>query len=208
MTLELDISDDFKAVVDWLKPVTVDGQPVSEVLRRAISTREAIASGGKYQSSDVAFHVDTADFADQPNLGSSIVDDDGTWTVIQVRKETLANRWRCVSRQLKLSSPVTVTIETATFAKGDSGAQEPVWASSTTASAEIHIDHERNLIQNDTRVGVQKAKVYFAEVQTLTTQNRIVGPDSTVYTVIKWMGLDDIKNLFYAECEVSKWPRN
>lgn len=207
MSFNVDIAGDFGDVVDWLNPATVDGTEVDHCLRRAIDTKEAAASGGKYLASDVAFHVDIAERATRPAIGGSIVDDDGTWTILSVAKQTLANRWRCVCRLLWIDPTLTVTIQKATFAKGITGANEPTWT--TLASgvvAKIHIEEREVESTRANRTTRTRANVYFAAPQAITVACRVVASDGAIYKILSWDGFDDIENLFRATAEVSKWP--
>jgi hypothetical protein len=209
VNLSLDIASDFAAITDWLRIVTVDGQSVDKTLRRAITTREAQASGGKYLTSDAAFHLDKALHPAEPMVGWQIVDESVAWTILSHELHTLANRWRCVCRKLKISAGEVVSIQRATYTKGATGAKEPAWttiASGVSAraqylSAEIDTGHA-------SRSTTTNAKVYFADPQTLQQGDRIVSNAGTILKVIRWEGFDSIEALFSAECEVSKWPQS
>lgn len=203
MTPTLDISTDFATVTDGLASATVDGTAVTAVLRRAVSTNEAAKSNGKYLSSDTVFHVDVAEKASRPAVGGLIVDADGNWTILEVAKQSLSNRWRCVCRQLYLDPSFTVTIQKATYAKGASGALEPTWSDEATGvAAKIVIDsEERDLHQENWRT-LRNAIVYFAASYPLTPQHRIIGPNDETLRVLSWEGFDEIKQLFAAKCEL------
>lgn len=206
MSFDLDIADDFASVVDWIKPVVVDGTEVEHALRRAIATKEAMASGGKYLASDVAFHLDSADHPEEPVIGTSIVDDDGTWTVLETAWQTLARRWRCVCRQLKIVGGQTVTIQSATYQKGATGAEEPTF-STVLSDVVARVQLETSTVEssNTNRTVVTKASVYFAEPLDLGASHRIISSGTTL-KVLSWEGFDPIEQLFKANCEVSRWP--
>ena len=209
MSLNIDIASDFAEIVDWINPVTVDGVDVDTALRRAIDTKEAAASDGKYLTSDVAFHLDVADHASRPEIGKAIVDGDGTWTILSVAKQTLANRWRCVCRQLTIDPAVLVSIQRATYEKGTTGAIEPSW---TTIAIDVVAKVQRLTQSMDVaygnRTGVTDAVVYFAEEYELQPADRIIGPDNEVLKVLSWDGFDRIDMLFKASCEISQWPQS
>jgi hypothetical protein len=209
MTLSTDIAADFGLVTDFLAPVTVDGASVNNALRRAVTTSEAARSGGKYLSSDTVFHLDIAELPSRPAIGGQIVDQDGdTYTILEVAKQTLANRWRCIARSLYLDPAQTVTIQQATFSKSTTGAQEPTWTDvATNVPAKVVIESETVDDTHDGRSLKQTATVYFATPQTLTPQYRIVS-GSTILKVIEWQGFDDLKALFRCKCEVSPWPES
>ena len=209
MTIGLDISTDFATIVDGLAVVSINGTDVNSVLRRAVTTKEAAQSSGKYLTSDTVFHVDINEHAARPAIGGQIVDQDGdTYTILEVAKQTLANRWRCICRKLSIEGGLTVTIQKATFVKSDTGAEEPTWANvAVDVSAKITIESETTDDAHDARNLTQTATVYFATPQTLTPQHRIVS-GATILKVIEWQGFDDIKALFRCKCEVSPWPES
>ncbi|MGA2031671.1 MAG: hypothetical protein ABSG68_05405, partial [Thermoguttaceae bacterium] len=56
---------------------------VLHALRRAVTTREAAASGGRYTTSDVTWHLPAAELSAPPQLADIIRDQDGCrWTVL------------------------------------------------------------------------------------------------------------------------------
>jgi hypothetical protein len=207
VSLELDIADDFTEITDWLREVLVDGQSVSKSLRRAITTKEAVDSGGKYRTSDVAFHFNRSMLAD-PKIGSQIADDSGTWTVLATEFQTLANRWRCVCRKLSIASGEQVTIQRATYTKGPTGAKEPTW-STLAANVLARVQYLTGEIDTGhaSRSTTTTAKVYFAAPQSLQQGDRIITNTNAVLKVLSWEGFNLIESLFAAECEVSKWPQ-
>jgi hypothetical protein len=208
MTLELDLSDDFALITDWLKPVVIDSVNVNACLRRAVGVREAAASGGKYTTSDTAFHLDSAECS-APAIGGTITDEDGDWTIISVDWQTFVKRWRCVSRQLAITGGLTVTIQQATYSKGATGAEEPTWANmSTGVSAKVHYESAEVETTHGNRVSMSTAKVYFASPQTLGAGYRILASDGATLKVMSWDGFDEIEQFFTATCEVSKWPQS
>lgn len=209
MSFAIDVSDDFGQITDWLNPVTVGITSVDRCLRRAIDTREAAVSDGKYLASDVAFHLDASEHPQRPAVGSTITDDDGDWVIISIARQTLANRWRCVCRQLWIDPTLTVTIQKATYTKSVTGAIEPAW--STVAEdvvAKIVIEAESVESMNSNRTTKQRASVYFTSSEELGSAHRIVGAEGEVLKVISWAGYDEIESLFKAECEVSRWPQS
>lgn len=208
MSLALSIADDFATIVDNLTPVTVAGQSVTAALRRAISTKEVAASGGKYVSSDTVFHLDRAEHTNQPEIGAAIADADGSWTILEAAWETFANRWRCVCRKLAIVGGSTVTIQRATYAKSTTGATEPTWSNvATGVLAKVQIESADIEDDRSNRTVRQSAFVYFASNQNLHPADRIIS-DSMTLKVLSWDGLSALDSLFRATCEVSKWPQS
>ena len=75
MATDFDPQSDFAQVADALEPATLrraDGSgstAVASALRRAVTTREAAASDGKYTTSDVHWHLAAAELPAPPRLG-------------------------------------------------------------------------------------------------------------------------------------------
>lgn len=207
MTLQLDISTDFAMITDWLAPVTVSGVIVESALRRAITVKQVQASGGKYLSSDVTFHLDRAELQQQPKLGTQIIDSDGRWTILGVHWETLANRWKCVCRKLSIDRCSTVTIQRATYAKSVTGAAEPTWATlATGVVAKVQFLQATVEADRSNRTTQKTATVFFLEEQSLQPSDRIIS-GSTTLKVLAWNGFSELEQLFTADCEVSIWPQ-
>jgi hypothetical protein len=185
VTLTLSISTDFADVVDGLSSVqyTPRGSStptaVANSLRRAISVREAAASDGKYTTNDVAFHLQNAVVVQGSVVGATI-DDGGTiYTVLDAHYETLASRWRCISRRVVVLTG-TADIYLTSWTKGASGAQEPttaVFASGVAAHIE-KIETNPTVIDGQ-RFTEDVYRIYLSGDYTLTKDHYIVnGPIS------------------------------
>jgi len=212
MTLALDIADDFEAITDNLKSVTVDGTTVQSCLRREVSTKEAMSSGGQYLSSDTVFHISQSRYPDRPAIGGQIVDADGVWTILVVQWQTFVNRWRCVCRQLFIdgSDPANrVTIQQATYAKGPTGAREPTWSNvETDVIARVQLVNTEVESVHADRTTRTIAKVFFAEPRTLDFTSRIITSGGMILKVLSWDGFSEVDQFFTATCEVSVWPQS
>ena len=210
MTLTLDIAEDFETVTDNLHSVTVDGINVNSALRRAVTTKEAAASGGKALASDTVFHLSALEQEARPAIGGAIVDSDGTWTILSVQWQTFVKRWRCICRQLFIdaSDPANkVTIQQATYAKGDTGAQEPAWQTiAQNVVAKVQWQSSRVSTEHTDRTTESVVKVFFTESRSLGVATRIITSDSKTLKVLSWDGFSEIDQFFTATCEVSQWP--
>jgi hypothetical protein len=139
MALNLDPSGDFPQAADATEAVTLrrrgtspgsPGTVVPHALRRAVTTREAAQSHGRYTASDVTWHLPTGELPESPRLGDVIADGEGRrWTVLEVQLATLGTRWRCTARDLAIVYALddTVTVLKASYAKGEGGAAEATW---------------------------------------------------------------------------------
>lgn len=211
MDLQTSIADDFDMVADWLKPITI--QSVSlDALRRAVSSKELSASGGKLLVSDTVFHFSAAKYSDSPTVGQTIADVDGNWTIIEVGKQTFVNRWKCFCRKLFIDDiPANrVTIQTATYAKGATGAEEPTWSTTgTNVLAIIQLGASTSEVVNINRSERTAVVVRFTQDMSLTAGTRIIASDGTVLKVLSWDGFNSAaEQYFTATCEVSIWPQS
>ena len=215
MGLATDIAGDFEALTDDLKAVTLVKRDATEVaitkaLRRAISHREAANSDGKYISGDVRFHFATSQVAARPELGAYIEDDDGNWRILEVGTETLNNRYACVCRNLAIVNELNtiLTLQSATYAKGSGGAQEPTWANvSTTIRGKVQVASADRETTHDTKQLPRLATIYLeTQILAVNTNYRFLGPDGTIYKVLGWDGPDRSDALFSVRCEVTNWP--
>ena len=140
MSVGFDPSTDFQDITDGLETITLDRRgssdnvTVTAALQRMISTRELRATGGsplssdgKLQSGDVRWHLPNAQVTTMPRMGDWIEDVSGNrFQILMVDNSTLQNRWMCAARNLRVAYGLedTITIERATYAKGDAGAFE------------------------------------------------------------------------------------
>jgi head-tail adaptor len=189
-----DPSDDFPEVIDGLEAVTLaraDGSPgvaVPSALRLATRTREAAPCGGHYQTSDVVWHLPTAELAEGPHLGDAIVDAAGQrWTILEVQCAGRGTRWRCAARNLAIAAGLdaTVDIEQATYAKGASGTDVPTWTL-WRAGVAARIQP----VQSDVRTAAgrqcveTRVTIYLAEDVGVAPAHRIRGPEGGYYTIL------------------------
>ena len=105
--MPLDISGDY-AIWDGSETVTHTSKPatgnvtdsVAKALRRAVTIREVTASGGYYTMQDTIWHLALDEMAYTPKEGDTTTDASSVvWTIIEVAKQTLSSRWRCVCRR-------------------------------------------------------------------------------------------------------------
>lgn len=182
MTFATDIATDFADVVDNLAPVSLfrfngDSASVSNALRRAISTREAAASAGRYTASDVRFHFPTSDVSEAPRVGEVIQESAGTrWTILDVGTETLTARYRCACRFLAIYDDLDclVSIEAATWEKDTRGVLVPTWNTRLTGvAAKIQEIDAVPALEDGVRQLLETHHVYLASNVDLTAGDRI-----------------------------------
>jgi len=214
-----DPSADFADAVDGTETVAVcrrgstpgsPGTTVSHALRRAVTTREAAESHGRYTASDVIWHLPAAELADSPRLGDLVVDADGRrWTILEVQSAALRTRWRCAARNLAIVYGLddTITILKATYTKDDGGAAEPLWRPwKTGVRARIQPVATRAGTKHRARQTVTRYQIFVEEDFSLDHTHRIQGPDGTIYQVTGTRGADRIGELQTIEAKITPWP--
>ena len=206
MTTAFDPQGDFEQITDQLEAVTLrraDGSAFAAIgaaLRRAVTTREAAASDGRYTASDVRWHLPAAELAAPPRLGDRIVDATaGCWTILETRLQTCGSRWECVTRNLALAGGLTsfVTILREVAVKGASGAVEPTYVPLASAvAARIQELSSRRREEHGRQSGIVEAKIYLAEQILVDNGCRVQAADGTLYEVTGYERPDSITSLF------------
>lgn len=215
MSFDLDIAGDFAEVVDGLRSVGLRNRAgtllgLDNVLRRAVRTREAAASNGRYTASDTVFHCPITDQSKQVRPGWKIVDDDGLWTVLECGTETLRNRNRFICRNLALVFDLVdaVNLQLATWAKNDSGVQVATWATAQESiPCRITIQSAENETEHGLRNQPRQATIQLEAVNLVTESHRFVRvSDGTVFNIVGWSDAESIDKLMTVNCEVVPWP--
>jgi head-tail adaptor len=209
MTLALNPSADFAAVVDGLATITLhrrggDSENIAQALRREITTREAAASNGKYTASDVRFHFAVSAVEATPKIGDVIEDADGErYTILDVQLATLAKRYRCTTRNLAVVHGLdsTVAIERATYAKGAQGAIERTWTVWKRVRARVQPVESTVGVADGAMQTAARWKVFIAEDLDLDQRCRVKTNDGTTYNILGWSRAEDVGGLL--EMEVS-----
>ena len=219
MPIPFDPSTDFIHTADGLETATLRrrgsttgavGTVITHALRRAVTTREAAASGGRYTASDVTWHLPVAELTESPRLGDVLCDAAGRrWTVLEVARTTLGSRWRCTSRSLAVVYGLddTITILQATYAKSGGGAMEPTWRPwKTGVRARIQPVATRTDPRQQSRQTSSRHQIFVEEPLSLNHTHRILGPEGTVYKVVGTTAAERIGELRTIEVEVTPWP--
>jgi hypothetical protein len=206
----LDVQTDFAIVADRLEPVTLERRdgasvPLAGALRRAVTTREAAISDGKYTSGDVRWHLSAAELAKPPRLGDRIIDGgDQSWTILELRLATCGSRFECVTRNLAIAAGLDtlISIRRDLVVKGVNGAAERSWQSyRTNVRARIQEQTAERSEQHGRQSGVVTAKIYLAEQIPVDNGFQIVAADGTTYEVTGYESPDEIGRLFVINAE-------
>lgn len=220
MTVELDVTGDFPAIMDGLSAVSVelpDGSTFTapQALGRAVARSEIEASNGQVLIGDRNWHLPIAEVPSEPRPGSVIVSGDERWTVLTVSRESFQSRWRCLARELSIAHNLDniITIEQATYTKGQGGAAEPAWQA-WQAALKAHIQiigadneatHERHTITQRARITVDRS-IKFEEGAPPGRNYRIRDKGGQVWKVIGYEGSQRIDALPVITAELSPWP--
>lgn len=215
MALTFDPSSDFTDVVDGTEAVTLERRgtstedSVATALRRAVTITEAGESNGNYTASDTTWHLSIAQLATQPRIGDVIVDaSSDRWTVLDVAKQTLSNRWRCVCRNLAIVYGLDdyVNIQLATYVKGTAGTDESTWHDwKTGVRCRIQKDSTDIGITGDAETTYKRYTIFMATDVAITNKHRLKGPDGTVYEILGGTGTGQVGGVAEIEAEVRPW---
>lgn len=185
---------------------------VTNALKRAVSNREAMASGGKYRAGDVKWHIAQDELTNPPALGSFVIEGDGTeWTVIAVDEQTFTNRWRLWCRKLSVASDAlgTVTIQKAMLSRSPSGAEVSAWQDwAINVAARIQRQASATTVVNDRRDMADRVTIYTKYQFPVDHRFRVVGADGRTYKVQGYSMPEQIGGLFAIDAEVNPWALN
>ncbi len=99
-------------------------------VRRMLTRQEAEASAGRYLADDVVFHLPASDDLPEPDVGATLTEADGTtWTILELRRETLHTRLRCLCRRRRIIAELAelATFYRAVWEKTASGVPMAQW---------------------------------------------------------------------------------
>jgi hypothetical protein len=195
------------SVVDSLETVTYRrrgetpgsaGTTVSHALRRAVTTREAAASDGRYTTSDVAWHLPAAELPFTPRLGDMICDGSGQrWTILSAVHATLGSRWRCLARSLALVFGLDDVL--AVLRPSGSNSSDPIW---TVWRTGIRARIQPASTERDGQQTVRQVKIFVAEALGLDATWRLRSARGTIYAMIRETAAERIGELAVIEAEV------
>jgi hypothetical protein len=223
MPVVADISDDFLEVVDNLELVTLKRPGSStvliipEALRRALSTREAQASAGKYTQDDVVWHLPAeypTDELDPPTMQTvtpyvgDLIRPDGTgqiFTILEKHLETFASRWRCVTRDLivanELTQTVTILRRKTTRGAGAAADYTDREEVKTGFKARIQIDNTTRQVVHGRQTAITSARMFMSEAFPIDNSFVVLESNGTEWEVVSYFGPEEIGQLPVANLE-------
>ncbi len=222
MSVGFDPSTDFEDITDGLEAVTLNRRgstpntSIANALRRKVTQgvagkHEAQISDGQYNINDSAWHLPDAEVGNDPLVGDEIIRDldSSRYTILQSRHDTLANRWRCVSRNVRVAFGLedTIRIEQATYAKSTQGAAEPTWKVFRDGiRARIQPVLTDIAVENVAKRFVREVTIFIGEDLPITQNHRVVARDGTIYKITNYKGAERIGELAEIAAEVTPWP--
>jgi hypothetical protein len=211
MSIELDVHDDFAAILDGAEAITIerrdtaDAIAVSKAWRFSSDTAEAISGIQDVARNDVVWQFAWNDAVAQPRIGDYIVDAAATkWTILSISELGAKTRLRCAARNLSFVHALLdrVTIQQATV---DGSGVIISWTDlETNVPARIQPDRNVLVLSKDEPPTTSELYRVVLGVQTpLTHLNRIVGSDSTTYDFVEYTQADRIDTLPVAQVKKS-----
>jgi len=219
-----DLSGDFANVTDGLETVVLvrrggEETVVAGALRRiatvaegAVGTRTGVyrrvPSGGRQIAAEAAWHLPSAAIDEPPRVGDVIRDAEaGRWTILEVHRTTLGDRWRCATRNVAVAFGLddAIGVLRAVYVKGACGAAEPVWrAWRTGVRARIQPVETQMVADASARGAVAKYRIFVEEDLYLDHTCRIRGPDGTLYAITAISGAERIGELQVIDAEATQ----
>ena len=220
MAVTFDPSTDFEDIVDGLEAVTLvrrgsSSTAIDNALQRAITDEEIAASDGSVQAGDVRWHFPTVEAVTTPRMGDVVLDAGGDrYTILSVQHATLENRYRCISRNLRVVYRLddTVDILQASYVKGPGGAMEVDHWDVFKAGIRARVQPMQSDIgeEYEARRTVKAVEV-LVEVDIepqldLTQQHRVRASDGALYKVTGYAGAEQIGDVPRILAEETPWP--
>jgi hypothetical protein len=187
------VLDDFATITDGLQAVTLDRLGSSEdtaiahALRRAVTHKEIEAGDGSTLMSDVQWNLSQVECVERPDLGDAIEDADGErWVVMSVVDATLSGRWVCLSRNMRATFGLDdeITIEKASYAKGDSGALVATWTTHKIIRGRVQPSTAAMAIDGEANVTERRYDVILGENVDFGPHHRMKDAAGNVYRVL------------------------
>lgn len=190
---------------------------ITNALCRAVTTREAAASGGQYRQGDVKWHLPSSEVTTAPLVGSLIYSSGTTaestigWRVIGVDRQTFRKRWRCWCRLLEVADVslgyMTIKkLEPSISAQGAEKRTAIYWAKNVRAKVQQQAASKEVL--NDLRHTPERVTIYTKHQLPVDDRFQFIGADGKVYKVQGYANPSQIDGLFAIEAEVNPWALN
>ena len=191
MTINFDPSQDLANAVDGTESVALRRRgsqellTVTTALRRDHSVAEAEPSGGFAQQADAEWFLQLPEGAEAPDLGDVVIDQQRNhWTILTVDHQSLLRRWRCSTRELRLTSGCDDYVDVQRAVWGDLG-EGPVivnWTDVYTAlPVKIQPDVKTASDTSNAPNLVDRFTFILGDTLPIEVDDRFVGADGSIY---------------------------
>ena len=196
--MSFDPSEDFALIVDGLEAATLSvsglaDQSILNAHRNQVTNTEIEASNGKVRQGDTVWQWPVSETPTRPVLGSTITDGDGrVWVIIEINEQVLSSKFSAVCRERKVEeiADTLITIQVATYSKGDHGALEPTWANVyTSVRAKVQPIDQTLEVEHDADETADMYRIILAAdlaIDTVSASYRVIDADDQVYSIISY----------------------
>lgn len=214
MTLNLStdylIFDNAQAVT-WTQASTGTEISVASALRREIKNTERQPSNGTYRHGDVWWEVPVTLLTTEPGPGDTLTDaSSNEWTVLQVDVSTLASRYRCHCRNMRIAHNLRQLLQVwyGETCKDETGAAVRNWQPGERFYGRIQPAETTNTEEHGQRAQMTGYDVYCAEQLDMSREMLVETEDGTQYKVTSSRNAEQIGELMVLEVERTAWPSN
>jgi len=205
MPIDLNVRNDFAAIIDGGEPITLRRRANAETIavakawRYASHTDEAEPANGRVARHDVEWQFAWDDAHDLPRLGDVLIDaSDRCWTILAVDELGAKTRLRCTTRNLRLVVQLEDRVDVQRAIWGEVGGQPAIVGWQTIRAAlPARIQPERLTVDNDVTPAnsVATYRILLGEQLTLDADCRFVDPRGGVYQLVEYIQADRIDAL-------------
>lgn len=129
--------------------------------------------------------------------------------MLEFKLATLGARWECVTRNVSIAEGLgeKIDIQQATWTKGSAGAATATWNTQLSQipariqSVEVDVQSE-----HQQRLAHATHQIFLAEQITIDENHRVIGPDQSVYHVVRFEKAQRIDELSVIFAVKTPWP--
>ena len=191
MTIQFNASSDLGDVIDGLEAVTLRRREsgaivsVSTALCRQRTAVEAEPSGGWAQKADADWYLQLPTGEVAPEVGDVVIDATGNhWTVLNIEQQSLLDRWKCMTRELRVSMGCDdlVDVQRAEWDDLGEGLVIVGWDDVYTALP-VRIQHDQTELSDTSNapVATERFTIILGDDFPLTANDRFVASDGAIY---------------------------
>jgi hypothetical protein len=205
MAIELDVADDFGAIIDLTEAVTLKRSGSAETIaipntwRYSSLTQQAEPGMPGVAQDDVVWQFGWEPEVPPPRIGDLIIDgDNACWKILSIEERSAKTRLRCVTRNLQIVHQLNdcVEIQTAVWEDSGSGPEIVGWMPLRPA-VPARIQPDRTTVDNatDPPTSTVQCRVMLHDDTPLDHNHRLIGPDGTIYQLVEYSRAERIDTL-------------